>query len=176
MKWSFIFLFEIRSRKKTFQEKSDIISIQSLMYAKSLTLMVSLSLILKTFNKYISAFALKCWECNGIEDQNCNDPFDPEKLDAKTAYKECVPAPNHQQSQCVKATGNALHHLDQCQYFHSDDIINFILFLYYSHLHSILSQINQLGIKTIRPSFAFVHHLKKILLKHVTCSMISLGD
>lgn len=53
---------------------------------------------------FISAFALNCWQCNGKEDANCNDPFDAGKLDKAISFVDCLPETPNDQAFCVKAS------------------------------------------------------------------------
>lgn len=57
---------------------------------------------------FISAFALKCWQCSGKDDVNCNDPFDETKFDRATSYVDCSPATLDDQAVCVKALSKVL--------------------------------------------------------------------
>lgn len=82
---------------------------------------------------FSTAFALKCWQCDGEVNPNCNDPFDGTKLGERTSLLDCI-APKDETANCIKSKGTVQYYPYQCDgiisklYFFN----NFLFFLFFS--------------------------------------------
>lgn len=58
---------------------------------------------------FISALALKCWDCDGLTNGNCNNgdnPFEEDKFDKSKSLVDCKPTTDKDTAACIKVTGN----------------------------------------------------------------------